>query len=343
MSGLRCQNDAQSNRPTICDWVAVVRVSPIGIVVVNFAATDLLRETLVPLGGADAEIVVVDNLSDHTERDKITALAAERNWQLVPMADNSGFGPGVNAGVRRARQLGCDCFLLLNPDVVTTPAVVEQLHMAILAEPLALVSPRLVDRDGKVTFAGGSLDLITGRTSQAAHRGPDSRRWVAWMTAACLAVHEELWQRTGGLAEDYFMYWEDVDFSMRSVHAGGTLVVRDDLTVVHDQGGTQGPRQGRAKSSLYYFYNARNRMLFAARHLGWHAIWSWWWRTPTVSWEILLRGGRRQLLHSPRVALAAARGACAGMTIGLRALVRGRAGAPALGERSTQSSAPDAQ
>jgi GT2 family glycosyltransferase len=199
----------------------------------------------------------------------------------------------------------------------------------------------MIDRDGTITFAGASLDLITGRTHHAAHKGRDPRRWMGWMTAACLAVHEELWQRTGGLAEDYFMYWEDVDFSMRSVRAGGTLLVRDDLTVVHDQGGTQGPRQGRAKSSLYYFYNARNRMLFAARHLDRCALWGWWWRTPKVSWEIFLRGGRRQLLHSPRLALAAARGAYAGIAIGSRALLRGYASASAYGEQSPRTSTPD--
>jgi N-acetylglucosaminyl-diphospho-decaprenol L-rhamnosyltransferase len=303
-----------------------VTVSPIGIVVVNFAAADLLRETLVPLGRAHAKIVVVDNFSNDTERDKITALTAEQGWQLVPMADNRGFGPGVNAGVTRARALGCHCFLLLNPDVASTPEVVEQLRLASLASPLALISPRLIDRDGTVSFVGASLDLMTGRTSGAEKASQGRTRCVRWITATCLAVHQELWQRTGGMAADYFMYWEDVDFSVRSVQAGGALLVRDDLTVVHDQGGTQGPRRGRAKSSLYYFYNARNRMLFATRHLGKRALWSWWWRTPKVSWEILLRGGRRQLLHSPQLALAAGRGACAGMAIGARALLRDRAG-----------------
>jgi GT2 family glycosyltransferase len=319
--------------------VSVVTVSPIGIVVVNFAAADLLRETLAPLGRAHAEIVVVDNFSNNTERDKITALAAEQGWQLVAMADNRGFGPGVNAGVTRAQELGCHCYLLLNPDVASTPEVVEQLRLASIASPLALISPRLIDCDGTVSFVGASLDLMTGRTSRAERASQGRPRCVSWITATCLAVHQELWQRTGGMAEDYFMYWEDVDFSLRSVKVGGTLLVRDDLTVMHDQGGTQGPRRGRAKSSLYYFYNARNRMLFATRHFGRRGLWSWWWRTPKISWEILLRGGRRQLLHSPRLALATARGACAGMVIGAKALVRSPAGAP---ERSSLLSTRDA-
>ena len=49
----------------------------------------------------------------------------------------------------------------------------------------------------------------------------------------------------------------------------------------------------------------------------------WVVRTPRVSWEILLRGGRRQLVDQPRLLLAALRGGLSGMGIGLGALARG--------------------
>lgn len=299
---------------------------PIGIVVVNYAAAQLLRSTLAPVRLADAIVVVVDNFSSDVERADIAALSTEQAWDFVPLPDNRGFGPGVNAGVERALELGCSCVVLLNPDAEVTGELIDQLRQAVLADPDALVSPCLVDSTGKLTFAGSSLDLVDGRVRSAAKAAADQRSGrapVAWLTAACLAVHRDLWLRVGGFDESYFMYWEDVDFSYRCVEAGAHLVLREDLSVLHDQGGTQGPRAGRAKSALYYYYNARNRMLFGARHLDRRRLGGWLVRTPKVSWEILKRGGRRQLLETPGRAWAAARGAAAGIAIGVRALVAG--------------------
>lgn len=303
--------------------------APIGIVVVNYASSDLLRSTLGAVRPVKAEVVVVDNFSTTDERRAVSDLATDRAWNVVLLPDNRGFGPGVNAGVARARELGCESLLLLNPDVRATAAVIESLRLAVERDPMALVSPRHVDLAGKITFSGSSLNLRDGRTGRAVRAGglPPGDQLI-WLTAACLAVSVRLWERVGGLAEDYFMYWEDVDLNYRCARVGATTSLREDLTVVHDQGGTQGPRRGRAKSALYYFYNSRNRMLFAGRHLDRGHIWGWLWRTPKVTWEILLRGGRRQLIDQPRLLLAAVRGGLSGMGIGLRALATGPVPAP---------------
>jgi len=135
-----------------------------------------------------------------------------------------------------------------------------------------------------------------------------------------MTLHADLRDRVGGFDEPYFLYWEDVDLSVRVERAGGRLVVRTDLEVVHDAGGTQGEQHGRAKSDTYYSFNCRNRLLFATRHLDRGDLLRWIAATPAVSREILLRGGRRQLLHSPRPLLAAVRGSLAGTGLALRAL-----------------------
>lgn len=298
---------------------------PLGVVVVNYASSELLAHNLAPLGPATARIVVVDNFSSSQERERVRVLADDHGWTLVELPDNRGFGPGVNAGAAAALALGCDGLLLLNPDVEVTPGVVDELRRQVQADPDVLVSPLLVDLTGAVNFSGSVLDLRDGRirsVARAAAQADPRSRPVVWLTAACLAVPQSLWQRVGGLAEDYFMYWEDVDFGYRCRAAGARTVLRDDLVAVHDQGGTQGERRGRAKSRLYYLYNCRNRMLFGARHLDRGDLRRWLGATPRVSYEIWLHGGRRQLLESPGGALAALRGCGAGLVLGLRALAR---------------------
>jgi GT2 family glycosyltransferase len=299
----------------------------LGVIVVNYASARLVEHNLgaIDLTGLDVRVVIVDNFASPAESAVARDLTERCDWHLVPLPDNRGFGAAVNAGVAAARALGCITFLLLNPDASVSRPVLRALHEHSLREPLALISPRIVDSGGAVYFRGSRLFLDSGRIRSGAVEpsvdvGSGAARTVPWITAACLVVHSKLLDRIGGVAEDYFLYWEDVDLSYRCLVAGGSLVVRDDLEAVHDEGGTQG-RRGRAKSETYYRYNTRNRLLFAARNLGRADLLRWVLQTPMVSREILLRGGRRQLIRSPRPLMAAVRGSIAGLWLALPALL----------------------
>lgn len=290
----------------------------IGIVIVNYASSVLIAANLL-VTPQKARVVVVDNWSSASERHAVCELTSARGWTLVEMQSNRGFGAGINAGVVAATELGCTSLLLLNPDAQVAAETVEALRTACLSEKRALISPRLVDSKGQVVFAGSLLDLRNGRIRgvRSPQMLPENApgQTLIWLTAACLAMHRDLWQRLGGFDEGFFLYWEDVDLNYRAHAIGGQVSLRSDLTAVHDQGGTQKSRRGRAKSHTYYFYNCRNRLLFAARHRGDIKLSQWVAATPTVSWDILMRGGRRQLLHSPQLLCSAVAGTLSGLVM----------------------------
>ncbi|MCZ2810480.1 glycosyltransferase [Modestobacter sp. VKM Ac-2979] len=302
----------------------------LGVVVVNYASAALIDANLgaLDLTGRPVRVVIVDNHSSAAEAEAVRALTTRHGWELVALPDNRGFGPACNAGAAAARRLGCSTFLFLNPDAVVTLPVLEELRVHSLREPMALISPRLLDSTGAVVFRGSWWHEADGRIRGAA-RGVDWQPDAPpvpgarpWLTAACLIVHADLFERVGGFAEAYFLYWEDVDLSHRCLEAGASLVLREDLVAVHDEGGTQDGQRGRGKSPAYYRWNCRNRLLFAVRNLGRAAVLRWLLATPRVSWEILLRGGRRQLVESPRPATAALRGALAGVGLAAVTLLR---------------------
>lgn len=298
----------------------------LGVVVVNYGSSALLERNLVPLdpAGRPFRVVVVDNFSSAEERTAIARLTGAHGWQLVALPDNRGFGAGVNAGVRAARAAGCECFVLLNPDAVVSADVLEELRQHVLCEPAALVGPRILSSSGELFSEGSRLLLRDGRVRNRRSPTPVTGPEVEWLTGACLAVHDELLGRVGELDESYFLYWEDVELSYRVRAVGGSVVVREDLVAVHDAGGTQGPVRGRAKSSTYYRYNCANRLRFAAGHLPRSTLLRWVWATPAVSREILLRGGRRQLVEQPGLLVAAVRGSLTGLRLALGALLRSR-------------------
>jgi GT2 family glycosyltransferase/glycosyltransferase involved in cell wall biosynthesis len=296
---------------------------PIGVVVVNYGSSGLLVDNLPSAAelGADARVVVVDNFSTAEELQTLTRLGHDRGWVVVPLPDNRGFGAASNAGVAAARAQGCVTFMLLNPDAQVAPEVLAELRAHSLRDPMAMISPSIRSSTGDEAFGGSTLSLRDGRIRGVRSARPRLPEAEPWLTGACLVVHEQLWDLLGGFDEGYFLYWEDVDLSHRALAVGGRLEVRPDLVVVHDEGGTHGERRGRGKSELYYRYNCRNRLVFAARNLPRRRLLRWVLATPRVSWEILLRGGRRQLVESPRPLLAAVRGSVEGLGVALGALL----------------------
>ena len=282
------------------------------VVVVNHGSHALLGRYLAPLAAdLDALVVVVDNSSSPADREAAREVAARAGWHLVA-TPNDGFGAGVNTGADAAVALGCDVLLVLNPDLTMAAGTARALLDDVRADPGTVLSPRIVRPDGTTWFAGGTVDLVRGRTSTR----PADR--VEWLSGAGFAVATSAWTQVGGFDDAFFLYWEDVDLSVRLVRAGRRLVVRDDLVAVHDVGGTQEHAGTRRKSDLYYRHNCRSRLVFAARHLARRDQLRWVLGAPGFAWEVLLRGGRRQLLHSPRPVLAAARGTLEGALFVLR-------------------------
>lgn len=284
------------------------------VVVVNYRSSELLASNLTKLRRSDVDIVVVDSFSNLDERGRVSALCVAQGWLPVLLVDNPGFGDGVNKGVEAALERGADVLVALNPDAVADDHTIQELAAAAREDSSALVSPRIVDESGGMWFAGSDLYLDDGTTAGTARRSARvGRPRKPWATGACFAISASLWTRVGGFDERYFMYWEDIDLSHRILDAGGRLTIRDDLVVVHSEGQTQGQAPGsRTKSPLYYRYNVRNRLLYGAKHLDDAQLRGWLLSTPRVAYEVLLQGGRRQLLK-PTPWVAAARGIAQGL------------------------------
>ncbi|WP_243231868.1 glycosyltransferase family 2 protein [Microbacterium sp. CIAB417] len=305
--------------------------APLAIVVVNFASTGLLRQHLVKTATdvRPDHVVVVDNWSSRAELDHVGQLARRQGWDLVAAESNLGFGGGVNLGVQRALQLGAEDILLLNPDASISAESVRILQERASTERDAVFSPLVLDSDGKVWFDGADVYLSDGVTRSVRKRfeRPGEVRWE-WLSGACLLVTDAAWRMSGGFDEDYFLYWEDVDFSRRIVGAGGSLYVVPEATAIHDEGGTQrvGAPQ-RAKSEGYYYYNIRNRLLFAAKHLDTDDARRWRRGAWASAREVLLRGGRRQFLRPWKPLRAAFRGVRDGRGYSVPEAVRRRQGA----------------
>ncbi|MGV9194808.1 glycosyltransferase family 2 protein [Microbacterium sp. MC2] len=285
----------------------------VALLVVSYGSHALVEEglsrTMLPEG---AFVVVVDNPTTAGERARMRELAAEHGWSLVEPERNLGFGGGMNVAAARAIELGATSLVLLNPDAHVEEDGVAMLAAHTTRSPDSLVSPLVLRPDGSHFASLMELDLDTG-SMRRVREGVRYERSALWVSGACVAASASLWERVGGFDDDYFLYWEDVDLSVRVAEAGGTVEVADDIRAIHSPGGTQRAGTESGKSALYYYYNVRNRLVFAEKHRRLIDRRRWRRRALPAAYEILLRGGRRQFLRPSGSIWPALRGTRAGL------------------------------
>jgi GT2 family glycosyltransferase len=192
---------------------------------------------------------------------------------LLHNGRNLGFTGGVNVGIIRALAEGADYVWLLNNDAEPAPDVLEAMLRVVSADGgIGLASPmiRNADAGDAVEFCGGLREGDTFRTTDdpATYEAwseayPDR----IWLVGTALLLRRRLVETIGLFDQRFFAYWEDNDYSVRSLAAGFRNVVIPEAVVRHWSGcPTIDPG---SKPPHYYYYMARNEILFIRKHVGW--------------------------------------------------------------------------
>jgi GT2 family glycosyltransferase len=194
----------------------------------------------------DDELIVVDNASADDTVEQVSRLAPDA--VVVRNPRNDGFAAAANLGARRARG---ELLLFLNPDAAPAPGFARAIRRPLSDEPgwaawMGLVTAehgRVVNTNGGVIhFTAIAWAGEAGAPTPGTLRGP---REVGFASGACLAVPRAAWERVGGFADEYFMYHEDVDLSLRLRLAGGAVGVVPDAIVDHDYAFSKGAAKWR--------------------------------------------------------------------------------------------------
>lgn len=279
----------------------------IGVVIVNYGPTTLLEKYAASVQWSPSlKLYVVDNFSTPHHQKAVQELGQRHGWHVITLATNRGFGAGCNAGFTQAIADGADAVIAVNPDVRITAKTLLTLGQHVIDNPHTLVSPKMTSFEGAVLFNGAATSWANGFTVPVG-----SANSFDWLTGAVLAMSAAGIAELGGFDEDYFMYWEDVELSVRAVRAGFDVVVREDVVAQHEVSGTQ---ESTAKSPLYLRTNCANRLRFIATHGT--AQQQAAWRRSSVAYakNLILRSGSRKYLAHPGMWASVARGTWQGLT-----------------------------
>ena len=226
-----------------------------------------LIDTL-PLENESIEVIVVDNASSQDEATQIEQRYPQ--VKIIRSKENLGFAGGNNLGIQAAR--GKYLFFLNNDTLLShQPSDIRHLITRLeSSEQIGMVSPKIKFSWGNnpIQFAGYTpLSKITLRNHSIGCGESDNGQYntahpTPYAHGAAMMVKREVIDKAGLMPECYFLYYEELDWSMMICRAGYDIWYEPACTIYHKESQTTGQN-----SPLRTYYITRNRLLFAKRNI----------------------------------------------------------------------------
>lgn len=249
----------------------------LSILIVNWNTRESLADCLSHLSeaaeGLRFQTIVVDNDSQDGSREM---LREGFPWvSCIPLKRNLGYGAGVNLAIRKA---DTPYVLLLNPDVVAEKGAIT-----------ALVDSLKRDAEGAVT--GGVLVGKDGRSQMEDYYVPFPTLWSAMLRytrgadllgrlhltpvrfadlsvrqvpGACLLTRREVLEQVGPFDEDFFVWFEDVDWCYRAYRNRFGLGICQEARFFHEGGKSFEAVSKETRKKWYY----RSMLRYFRKHKG---------------------------------------------------------------------------
>ena len=241
----------------------------LSIITINYNGlknTCELIDTL-PLKDNSIEVIVVDNASFQDEATIIEAQYPQ--VKVIRSKDNLGFAGGNNLGIKAAQGkfiffLNNDTFL--KPQTSDLRSLISRLETS---PKIGMVCPKIRFTWGNqlIQFAGYTpLSPITMRNKafgcgEVDHGQYNTAHPTPYAHGAAMMIKREVIEKAGMMPECYFLYYEELDWSMMIRRAGYDIWYEPACTIYHKESQTTGQN-----SPLRTYYITRNRLLFAQRN-----------------------------------------------------------------------------
>ena len=252
----------------------------ISIITINYNGlkdTCELMETL-PLDDTSIEVIVVDNASRQDE-----ASVIEQRYpqvKVIRSSENLGFAGGNNLGIEASCGkylyfINNDTLLSLQGNAVANTKHGMQPELRYLVERLesdrqiGMVCPkiRFTWGDNLIQFAGYTpLSRVTLRNNAIGFNESDYGQYdtahpTPYGHGAAMMVRREAIDKAGMMPTCFFLYYEELDWSMMIRRAGYTIWYEPASTIYHKESQTTGQA-----SPLRTYYITRNRLFFVQRN-----------------------------------------------------------------------------
>lgn len=256
----------------------------------NYSDTADCITSVLELSYGNKEVIVVDNASSDNSGVKLEQDFP--NVEFLYNKQNRGFGAGNNEGIKESIRIGADYVWLLNNDtIIAEDHVLSKVVKRMESNPTIGVLTPLIKKfpeTERVWFEQGTINwrighsihennhrwIIHGGSNksftrfQELSKFPDTESLVQneYVPLACSLIRTKVFEEVGLLPEQYFLYWEDVDFGTKVLQEGYWLATDTSVEAYHKAYSSS--RQSKSRKSgrmspTSSYYGTRNRWLFA--------------------------------------------------------------------------------
>ena len=210
-------------------------------------------------------MIVVDNASIQDEASIISKKYP--HVKVIRSKQNLGFAGGNNLGIKEARGKN---ILLINNDTYFKEFYIDSLIKRLdTSDKIGIVCPKIRFAWGSnpIQFAGYTpLSTITVRNAAIGFGEEDKGQYdiahpTPYAHGAAMLIKREALEKVGLMPECFFLYYEELDWSMMFIRAGYEIWYDPACTVYHKESQTTGQN-----SPLRTYYITRNRLLLVKRN-----------------------------------------------------------------------------
>ena len=242
----------------------------LSIITINYNGLNDTCELIdsLPLEKKSIEVIVVDNASKNDE----ASIIEERYpaVKVIRSPKNLGFAGGNNIGIKAAHG---KYLFFINNDTILQPQASDISHLILRLESdesIGIVCPkiRFAWNDNPIQFAGYTpLSRFTMRNrsigfGEKDHGQYDTAHPTPYAHGAAMLVKRNAIEKVGLMPECYFLYYEELDWSMMFTRAGYSIWYEPACTIYHKESQSTGQQ-----SPLKAYYLTRNRLLFVKRNI----------------------------------------------------------------------------
>ncbi len=246
----------------------MIREPLVSIVTINYNNTQVTLELLLSISECtykNVQVIVVDNGSIENPTEKIKAEFPK--VEVIRSDKNLGFSAGNNLGFKKTKG---DLIFFVNNDTLFAENLIEELIKPFFEiKNLGIVSPKVIyyNSPNLIQYAGSTeISALTGRNKVIGQGETDNDELfksglTCFAHGAAMIIRKNLLKKIGGFPEVYFLYYEEVDYSIRLRRAGYKIYYNNKAVIYHRVSYSVGE-----DSPLKVYYMTRNRILFMRRN-----------------------------------------------------------------------------
>lgn len=252
----------------------------VGIILVNYNGYEDTKECIESIKKNtyhNYKIIIVDNASlDGSGKLLDNEYSGDKDIIVILNRENAGFSEGNNIGLKYASEEKLDYVLMLNNDtIVDSDFLYKLIKGARKTNFKGLYSGKILyyfDKD-KIWFAGGKYNYFKGTASHEGVNENDGKyynttRKIEFICGCCIFMSMEIYHQLGNLSDEYFLYAEDLDYSLMAQNKNISMYYIPEARIYHKVSASTSKI-----SILSQYYMIRNRFYIISKfHYGYKKI-----------------------------------------------------------------------